>query len=66
MSRPVAKLVPVRMEIGASRNGRPGYRWVEGYQLVTPEGDKLYPYFRKAEARKRCRDEGWEAQVEEA
>lgn len=41
---------PVRMEIPAPRKGRPGYRWVEGYQVVI-NGREMSPYMRKREAR---------------
>lgn len=60
-----AYLVRVRVEVATGGRGRqrPGYRWEEGYQLVTPAGEELVPYMRKSEAREECRDCGWTAEV---
>lgn len=62
MSRPIAILRPVRMEIPAPCNGRPGYAWVEGFEVTAPNGP-LAPYMRKREARAYCRDHGWAVEV---
>ena len=68
---PAARLVPVRHEVPAGRwtirGGRrvfvPSYRWVDGFQVVDPEGRALLPYLRRREARELCRRMGWRAEV---
>lgn len=50
-----AKLVRVQMEVGR--------KWVDGYQVITPQGNPLFPYFRKNAAKKFCREQGWESEV---
>jgi hypothetical protein len=67
--RPIARLIPRRLEVpaprapGPGRPGRPGYRWVDGYQVVTPEGEALFPYMTKADARRVCRENGWAMEI---
>lgn len=58
-TQPIAKLVPVRIEVAAPRRGRPGYRWADGFKVVTPAGHELQPWMTKREARKFCKDRRW-------
>lgn len=51
-----AKLRRVMMEVGT---GKPGYKWVEGYEVTQPNGRALQPYMRKREAKKFCKAQGW-------
>lgn len=45
------------MEVGT---GEPGYKWVTGFHIITPDGAKLYPPVRRAEAIAICKREGWD------
>lgn len=65
-AKPVAKLWPVRMEIPAPRKGRPGYAWIDGYQIESPGGGLLYPYMRPRNATAFCRANGWTAEIQAA
>jgi len=40
--------------------GRVRYRWVERYVLLTPDGGEIHPPMKLSEARKHCKDSGWE------
>lgn len=59
-----AYLVPARIEVPTGGNGRQklGYRWVDGYRVVTPAGEPGEP-LRKSEAKELCRECGWKAEV---
>lgn len=46
--KPVAALIPARMEVPAKGIG---YRWVDGYRIISPEGKEIYPYMGRAAAR---------------
>jgi hypothetical protein len=53
------KLVLTRIEIGALRNGKPGYRWTTGYYVCDPvTGQREYPPVRRTEAYARARELG--------
>lgn len=40
-----------RIEVGAPRNGKPGYRWTTGYYVTDPKtGNEIHPPVRRAEA----------------
>ena len=32
-----------QIEVGALRNGRPGYRWTTGYYVCDPQRGKIFP-----------------------
>lgn len=49
----------VRFEVPYTRNGRPSYKMVEGYQVISPEGSQLFPYMRKLEAISFCKQRDW-------
>lgn len=51
-----ASLKPMQMEIGT---GEPGYRWIQGFTIVTPDGAELFPPMPEKEARALCKQEGW-------
>ncbi len=51
-----AKFEPARFEVGT---GGPGYRWVDGVYIITPDGKKLFPPMLKRDARAYCKREGW-------
>lgn len=61
-----AKLKPVMMEVYTSNRG---YHWVEGYQVVTPEGLELQPHMRKrntnydVSASNFCKNMGWHYEI---
>lgn len=65
MAKPttIAKLIPAKIEVACIVQGRPCYKWVEGYQIITPRGTTLYPPMRKRAATALCRKEGWDAEV---
>lgn len=44
------------MEIPTGR----GYRWVDGRQVIDPDGSPLLPYFRTNEAKRWCKAQGWD------
>jgi hypothetical protein len=51
------ELRQVRIEVGAPRNGRPGYRWTAGYYVRNPlTGFEEAPPLRRAEAYARVRE----------
>lgn len=50
-----ARLERTQMEVGTGR----GYRWTEGYFIIKPTGEKLYPPMLLTEARAYCKREGW-------
>lgn len=58
-----AKLVPVKMEVPRPSHGKPGYAWVDGFKVVTPEGSELQPYMRVNEAKRFCKDQGWSYEI---
>jgi len=62
-----AILMPVQVEVirkGHKGSNKPcSYKWVEGYQVIQPNGLLVYPYMRKREARAYCRDQGWKIEV---
>lgn len=58
--KPEAMLIPTRVEV-ATKDG--GYKWVDGYQIISPEGKEIFPYMRKAVARRYCRTAGWSCWV---
>lgn len=62
----IAYLIPVRLEVGGPKPGRAGYRWIDGYQVVTPAGGEIFPYMRKSEAKTFCRESGWSFEVAES
>jgi hypothetical protein len=39
-----------RIEVGAPRCGRPGYRWTTGYYIVGPDGVRQHPPVQRREA----------------
>lgn len=43
-------LIRERIEVGAPRNGKPGYRWTNGYYVVDKDGGKIYPPVIRREA----------------
>lgn len=51
-----AKLKRMQTEIGT---GEPGYRWVERYLVVGPDGSEYYPTFTQKEAKAFCKSKGW-------
>jgi hypothetical protein len=57
--KPLAKLIPVRMEIGGMSHGKPSYRFVDGLQIRQPNGLLLFPYMRIREAKRYCKEQGW-------
>lgn len=60
----VAYLIPVRLEqAGVDKRGRPAYRWIDGYQVVTPAGGEIAPYMPESEAKTYCRENGWSFEV---
>ena len=49
--KPVVTLIRTCMEVGAPRNGRPGYRWAPGYIVIDPQtGNEIHPPVRRIEA----------------
>ena len=56
MTTPTAVLNPVQVEVGSPAKG---YRWVNGFEIIQPNGLALYPYMRIREAKKFCKDQGW-------
>ena len=47
----VVRLRRTQIEVGAPRNGRPGYRWVPAYIVVNPyTGNDIHPPVRRKEA----------------
>ena len=44
-----------RVERPCRRNGRLSYRWVQGYWLLTDDGNKLYPPMTWREVLTTCR-----------
>lgn len=41
---------PMRIELPAPRDGRPGYRWAQGYVMTDPtNGNEVYPPVRRHE-----------------
>jgi hypothetical protein len=61
--KPQARLRPVKLEVPCTRRGRPSFKWVHGYQVVTPEGAELLPYMRMMEAIRFCAKQGWASKV---
>ncbi len=55
----IAKLVPVQVEVVSNVRGKPRWRWVDGFKVVTPSGLEVLPHMRKREARRYCRENGW-------
>lgn len=55
-----ASLIPMLVEVGSPRNGRPAYRWTTRYVLVQPDGAQVFPPMTKREAVATCKDNGWE------
>jgi hypothetical protein len=58
-SRPIAALVPVRIEVASPCRGRPGYRWADGFKVITPAGHEIQPWMTKREARAFCKARRW-------
>lgn len=56
---PTALLHPVRIEVGNGGPRGPSFRWIDGYQVGTPDGLLHFPYMRRSEARSYCRVHGW-------
>lgn len=56
----MAMLVPTRVEVAAKGGG---YKWVDGYRIISPEGKEILPYMRKAAAKRYCKSAGWSWQV---
>jgi len=50
-----ATLERTQMERGTGR----GYRWTEGFYVIKPSGEKLFPPMLLREAREFCRRQGW-------
>lgn len=71
---PEATLVHVQMEVSHSRLrpslllGRmwyqPGYRWVNGFKVIDPQGREIQPYMRIREAYAYCKEQGWSFRVQ--
>lgn len=55
----MATLEPTQIEVGTGN----GYRWITGYYVINPAGEKLFPPVRRAEAIAICRREGWDYQI---
>lgn len=66
----IAKLVPVMLErCYRSRSWftnrlSPRFYWVEGYKVITPDQKEIQPYMLKLEARRYCREMGWDCVVQ--
>lgn len=59
IERQTVKLIQTRIEVGAPRNGKPGYRWTTGYYVVNPETERReHPPIRRKEAYARARELG--------
>jgi hypothetical protein len=58
--KPMAVLVPTRVEVAAKGGG---YKWVDGYKIISPESKEMQPYMRKAAAKRYCKIAGWSWQV---
>lgn len=54
----VATLRRTRIEVGAPRNWRPGYRWTTGYFVRIGDGQELHPPVQRREAYQIARDAG--------
>lgn len=58
--RPVATLVPVKIEVEQWRLGVCSYRWTEGRKIISPTGREIQPHMRLRDARAYCRRQGWD------
>lgn len=54
----IIRLRPMQREVGAPRNGRPGYRWAPGYLVIRPDGTEEHPPVSRSEAYARARELG--------
>lgn len=60
MAKPTitATLRRTRIEVGAPRNGRPGYRWTTGYFVRIGDGSEMHPPALRREAYQIARKAG--------
>lgn len=54
----IVMLRPMRHEVGAPRNRKPGYRWATRYVVVKPDGIEEFPPVTRTEAYARARELG--------
>ncbi len=41
------------------------FKWIEAYQIIQPNGNPLFPYFKKNEAKKFCKEMNWNFIIED-
>lgn len=46
------------IEVPAPRNGKPGYRWAEGYSANSETGGEMQPWMTRRECQREAKEQG--------